>query len=130
MNNYTSFLYGGSLSLRLNEVLHQAQLPCLYSSQHLRDSSFGYISLEEFLIKTNYPREAMRDMDIAIEDKPLQSISAHTVYADSNYLYFYLKESRMDCTKIYLDLEQNIIPIRYLSYLSMDDKKWGTLITF
>lgn len=122
-------LYAGSLPLRLDEVLHHASIPFYSYSTHNRDSSFGYINLYSFLIKTNYPREVLRDMDIAVENKPVQSISCFDVYADEDSLYFNLKGSRMDCTKIYLDQDHNQVPIRYVSYIKLGDYQWGSYLS-
>lgn len=130
MNEYSSIspLYGGSLPLNLKQVLHHASMYVRYDSPYKRDSSIGYLTLEEFLIKSNYPKEVIRDIDIAIEDRPLQSVSVLNLFADSEHLYFNLRESNMDCTKIYLDFDLNKVPIKYLSYIKLGEYEWGSYL--
>lgn len=121
-------LYGGSLPLNLKEVLHHAGLT-YFSEGSYRTSSFGYTTLEQFLIKTNYPKEVVRDIKIAVQDKDLLDLKVSDVFYKDGYLHFHLIESNMDCTKIYLSRDSNKVKIRYLSYIEMGGHQWGSYQT-
>lgn len=131
INSYSQYskvspLYGGSLPLSLEEIQHHSGFYVYPKSVIYRTSSFGYTSLDQFLIKTNYPKEILRNIKLAIEDKELLDISVSNVFYSKERLFFELEEPHMDCTRIYLDAEYNSIPVRFVSYIKMGDYTWGS----
>lgn len=131
IDNYNEYskispLYGGSLPLMLKQIQHYSGFYLHADCDIYRDSSFGYTSFDQFLIKTNYPKEVLRDIKLAIENKQLLDISVSNVFYSNKKLFFELEESYMDCTKIYLAEDYNAIPVKYISYIEMGDYKWGS----
>lgn len=129
IDNYSDYskvnpLYGGSLPLSLKEVLHHAGLSYPTETPY-RDSSFGFVTLEQFLIKTNYPKEIERDIKISVQDQEVLDLKVSDLYYSEGYLYFHLVESNMDCTRIYLRPDSNRVQIKYLAYIEMGGHQWG-----